>query len=48
LAEFLQHISREELQSRAAKARTLAKTQAVSHMVQACQALAQKYTGGAA
>jgi UDP-N-acetylglucosamine--N-acetylmuramyl-(pentapeptide) pyrophosphoryl-undecaprenol N-acetylglucosamine transferase len=48
LAEFLQHISREELQSRAAKARTLAKTQAVSHMVQACQALAQNHTGGAA
>ena len=48
LAEFLQNISRDELQSRAAKARNLAKTQAVSHMVQACQALVQNHTGGAA
>lgn len=48
LAEFLQNINRDELQSRAAKARTLAKTQAVSHMVQACQALVQNHTGGAA
>lgn len=47
LAEFLQHISRKELQSRATKARTMAKTQAVSHMVQACQALASANTGSA-
>jgi UDP-N-acetylglucosamine--N-acetylmuramyl-(pentapeptide) pyrophosphoryl-undecaprenol N-acetylglucosamine transferase len=48
LADWLQHMNREELLARAQQAHTLAKTEAVEHMVQACQQLAAKTIGEAA
>ena len=42
LADMLQGLTRDELQRRAALAQTLAKTQAVEAMVQACQALVSR------
>lgn len=45
LADFLQQLNRDRLLEHAKQARKLAKTDAVQHMVQACQALVTRQTG---